>query len=261
MPSRYAEPPDWLQFNDGGHWLVHGNTDSRQALREAPTDSQAYADAKAMRARKWKASPLGYGAAMQGWEAGRAIAVVPASVGILILDVDQAEWAIAADLADELGDHLNAPIWFTATRKGYHIVLPTDLMLGNGTFTTCGGASGDIRSVDGYVVVHGDEYLDAIAAASRYPLPSGAVHDALQEVFNWEARGVVEHSPQPSATMDGAAAGAVDYVPRFPQPDPNRSPEEQLADRYIELGLIPDGKRPSTREEAMAVVNELLVDA
>lgn len=235
-PTRYAEPPDWLQFDDGGHWLIHGNADS---------------------AREWKSDPLGYPAAMQGWEGGKSIGVVPASVGVLILDVDKAGWAIASDLADQLGDRLHTPIWFTATRRGWHIMLPTDLLLGNGTFTSAGGARVDIRSVDGYVVVHGDRYLEALTKASRYPLPADAVYDALQEVFN------VDEPAAAQARVDKAVEGraaAPGYVPRFPQTDPTRSPEEQLADRYIELGLIPADKRPGTREAAIAAVNELLGD-
>jgi len=186
MPRAYVEPPSWLQFNDGGHWLAHGDDGSRTALASAPVDSAAYNNAKVMRARKWKASPLSRAAAMQAWQADRAIALVPASLYILILDVDQPRAYVTGWLMGELSERLGGTldIYVGATRKGYHIMLPTSLMLGNGTFTI-GNASGDIRSVDGYVVVHEPHYIDAIKECYDAPLlPADAVYKALQELIN-----------------------------------------------------------------------------
>ena len=184
MPRIYAEPPGWLQLHNGGHWLAHGSPGSMDALASAPTNSPAYDRAKVMSARKWKDEPLAQSQAMQALQGGRAVGIIPASVRVLILDVDNYEWQVAKRLADSLADMLGAPAFCAPTRKGYHIMLPTELMLGNGNFTV-GEALGQIRSVDGYVVVHGQAYLDMLNAARAAPmLPADRVLDALRRLFN-----------------------------------------------------------------------------
>ena len=167
MPRVYNEPPDWLRLGDG-HWLAHGNPGSLHDLVFAPTDSPAYDRAKVMSARRWKVDPLSHDEARAAWYEARAIALIPASVRILVLDVDNADRDVTVGIMDRLADMLGSPVYSAPTRKGWHILVPTELMLGNGNFTI-GEAIGQVRSVDGYVVVHGMPYMAALEACREAP--------------------------------------------------------------------------------------------
>jgi len=144
-----------------GHFVIHRNGGSATDLETAPLGSKEYAAAKVM----------GYGwdkrsyTAKEAWTAYSerqcTIGFVPASLWLLIIDIDKGT-------PDLLLNQLRAsgiPVTALPTRKGVHLaVYATSLCVNNASWQR-DDCFGDIRSGKGYVVMHGRRYMDALGKA------------------------------------------------------------------------------------------------
>jgi len=182
-----AEKPPHLRLKCG-HWLVNPRVGSRTWLRDFPTDSPEYADAKKM-TTGWDKNAFNRMEAMVEWGRDHAIAVIPASLQVFILDVDQDDNHLIGWLMNELSRELDwtPRIFCGRTRKGAHIMIPTSLMTGNSTFRI-GDASGQVRSAKGYVMIHEPDYYPALVEC----MTAGLV--PAEEVLNAINRLLQDHS-------------------------------------------------------------------
>ena len=122
----------------------------------------------------WKASA---GAVIKQVGAGGLAGVIPASLGLVCLDVDTGGFEAVAALCK----YMFTTSEVARTRRGWHIWLHADdLRITKGKFSY-GGGSGDIIYRGGYVCLHGDEAAALCRLLDREREPvDGRLLGALQ---------------------------------------------------------------------------------
>jgi len=158
------------------HFVIHRDNGSATALETAPIGSKEYAAAKVM-GYSWNSEPYTSDEAWAAYnERQCTIGFVPASLWLLIIDVDSGSPDMLYQQIRECG----IPVTRLPTRKGAHLaVFATSLCVNNASWRR-DDCAGDIRSGKGYVVMHGRRYMEALGKAMYM---RGVDDERLKEVL------------------------------------------------------------------------------
>ena len=158
------------------HFVIHRDAGSAVDLENAPLGSDEYAAAKVMR-YGWDKRAY---TAKEAWTAYSerqcTIGFVPASLWLLIIDVDKG----TPDLLYQQIRECGIPVTRLPTRKGAHLAVYATSLCVENTSWRRDDCAGDIRSGNGYVVMHGRRYMDALGKAMYM---RGVDDERLKEVL------------------------------------------------------------------------------
>ena len=172
-----------------GAWLV-SYTDKPH--KRKPNKRKAVPAAKG-----WNEKRPGWQAVASHIDEGGRVGLIPASVGLIVVDVDTDHQWGAAQLADYVRERIGAPICEVGTRSGgvhMYYRAPEGAEIGNITWRVDGVGGGEIRHAAGFVRLY---ETGAVAAALE-----NLADYAPVEVSSWPFSGE-------SAETAGCSAGSV----------------------------------------------------